>query len=103
MRSRIHLTQSVGSDQGVHLRGGHRGVAQELLNHPDVSAALKQMRGERMPEGVRGDVLGDVGLLGRGLENSPGALPADPASAGIQEQRRRAFPFAANAGLPRTT
>ena len=52
MRGGIDLPQGVGRDQRVHLRGGHRGMAQQLLDHADVRTALKQVGGKGMPEGV---------------------------------------------------
>src|SRR3954468_23637478 len=50
----VHLAQSVDRDQGVHLRGRHRGVAEQLLDHPDVGPAVEQVGGEGVPQGVRG-------------------------------------------------
>ena len=63
MAGRVHLTQSIDSDQGVDLCGRHRRMAEQFLHHADVCAAVEQMRGERMPQGVRGEVLGDACLL----------------------------------------
>ena len=54
VRGGVDLTQRVHRDQGVDLRGGHRSVPEELLHHADVRAALEQVGGERVPQGVRG-------------------------------------------------
>src|SRR5712675_1229923 len=43
-------------DVGVDLRGGDVGVAEKLLNQPQVRAALEQMRGERMAQDVRANL-----------------------------------------------
>ena len=48
-----HFPQCMDGDQGVDLRGGHRGVAEQLLHHPHIGAALQQVRGKRMPQHVR--------------------------------------------------
>ena len=52
----VHLAQPVGGDQRVQLGGGHRRVAEQLLDHPDVGAAVQQVGGEGVPQGVRADV-----------------------------------------------
>src|SRR6476661_10444576 len=39
----IHLTQTLHCHQRVDLGRGHRGVPQQLLDHPDVGAAVEQM------------------------------------------------------------
>ena len=38
---------------GIDLRGLHIGVAEQLLHGPDVLAALQQMCGEGMAQGMR--------------------------------------------------
>ncbi len=53
MGSGPHLAQGVHGDQRVDLRGGHRGVTQQLLHHPHVGPALQQVRGEAVPQHVR--------------------------------------------------
>lgn len=49
-------------DVRVDHRGADVGVAQELLNGADVGAVLEEVRGEGMPEGVTGGVLGKARL-----------------------------------------
>jgi hypothetical protein len=53
MAGRVHLAELVDRDEGVHLRGGDGGVAEQLLNDSDVGAAVQQVSGERVPQGVR--------------------------------------------------
>ena len=48
--------QALGGDVGVDLRGGRRGVAEDLLHAAQVGAALKQVRGGGVPDGVRARV-----------------------------------------------
>ena len=54
---------------GVDHRGSHSAVAQHLLHLADVVVRLPQMRGERVPQGVRRNPLGNAGLAGRRLDS----------------------------------
>ena len=51
--SRVHLAQPVDGDQRVDLRRGDRRVAEQLLHHPHVGAAVEQVRGVRVAQRVR--------------------------------------------------
>ena len=52
-------------------------MAEQLLHHADVGAAVEQVGRERVPQRVRGDVPGDPGALGRPELSSVGhGLPA---------------------------
>src|SRR5215218_1765385 len=42
----VHLAQPVDGDECVDLGGGHRGVAEQLLDDADVGAAVEQVGGE---------------------------------------------------------
>ena len=53
VRGGIDLAQGVRRDQGVDLRGGHGGMAQQLLHHADIRPALEQVRGKGVPQGMR--------------------------------------------------
>lgn len=54
-------TQSVlGSHMGVDHRGLQIGVAQQVLDGPDIISCLKQMGGKRMPQCVDGNPFGDI-------------------------------------------
>ena len=106
--AQIDLAQVVDGDQGVDLRRGHRGVAQQLLHHPDVGAAVQQVGGVGVPQGVRRHVGADAGPLGavrrivqalcrdsrppRVLRNRagvPGPRQASPGRARIRYARER--------------
>jgi hypothetical protein len=64
-------------DMGVDFGGLDIGVAHELLNHPDIGAAFKQMRGKTVAQGMAAGFLVDVGerqcpfdrLLKAGFQN----------------------------------
>src|SRR5215204_5222669 len=53
VRSEVYLAQVVDSHQCVDLRGGHGGVSEQLLDHPDIGTAVQQVGGEAVPQGVR--------------------------------------------------
>src|ERR671931_765620 len=57
MRAEVRLAHVVGRDVRVHLRRLDRGVAEHLLDASQVGAALDEMRGEGVPQGVRRHVL----------------------------------------------
>jgi hypothetical protein len=90
MRGSVDLAQPVDRDQGVDLRGRDRGVAEKFLDYPDVSPAVQHVRGERVPQGVRGYVGFRVqaGAAGGGAQHAPGALPGQAPAAGVEEDRR---------------
>lgn len=88
MRRCVDLTQSIRGDQRIDLGGGHGRVSQQLLNHPDVRPTLQEVGGEGMAQRVWRDIFGDIRLLGGGLKDGPRTLPADPATPGVEEQRR---------------
>src|SRR5206468_11072634 len=46
VRREVDLPEVLLRDQRVDLRGGHAGVPQQLLHHPDVRSTLQQMGGE---------------------------------------------------------
>ena len=56
----VYLAQGFGGDQGVDLGGGYRGMAQQFLDHAHVGAAFQQVRGEGVPQRVRGNVPVDL-------------------------------------------
>src|SRR5699024_12456024 len=55
-------SQALCADVRVDLRGGQRGVAEEVLDAAQVRAALDEMGRGAVAEGVRRDVAGDPGL-----------------------------------------
>lgn len=59
-----HPGQPVGGDMGIDLRRRDVGVAQQGLDHPQVSAAFQQVGGE----GVAQDVGADPGGVDAGVD-----------------------------------
>lgn len=57
----MNLAKTLVCDMRVDLRCGDRGVAEEGLDGADVGTVSEQVRCERMPQRVRGDVLRDTG------------------------------------------
>ena len=53
MRGGVDLSQLVHRHESVDLRGGHRGVSEQLLHDADVGAAVEQVGGEGVPQGMR--------------------------------------------------
>lgn len=77
MRLLIYIEQILRVDVGVPLRGGETGVAQQLLDGPEVSATLEKVGCKRVPE-----------RMGAGLGANSGALQApidDPPHGAIGE------------------
>ncbi len=81
MRGGVHLSEPVDRHQCVDLGGGHRGVAEQFLHHPNVGAAVEKVGCERMAQHVRGHT-GQTGPVGRRLQDLPGALPGQPGRPG---------------------
>src|SRR5207249_6325944 len=63
MKLPMHGTQVLAVHVGVELGGGEVGVAQHLLDRPQVSSALEQVRGEAVAQRMRRDTLGEPRLL----------------------------------------
>ena len=55
-------------DVEVNHRGGDVGVTEQILNRSNVDAALQQVGGETVAQGVKGRPLGNSGLVGGLLE-----------------------------------
>src|SRR3954464_8917096 len=70
----VDLAQMVGADPGVDLRRRHRSVAEQLLHHADVGAALEQVGRERVPHRVRRHVRAQPGPSRGLLEHGPRTL-----------------------------
>ena len=102
MRRGVDLAELVDRDQGVDLGGRHRGVAEQLLDHPNVGAAVEEVGCEGMAENVR-RYPGESGSFGGGLQHLPGALPGQPPAPGVEEHARgcRGRGRAGRAGLGR--
>ena len=64
MRPCVDLPDALARQVRVQLRGGDAGMAQQLLDHAQVRAALEQVRGETMPQRVRRHTRRQPGTLG---------------------------------------
>src|SRR5688572_6926755 len=60
MRLLVGLDQPVGVDGGIDLGRGKAGVAEELLDRPEVAAARQEVGRERVPEGMRRRGVGEA-------------------------------------------
>jgi hypothetical protein len=63
MCSGVDLAQLADVEFGIDLRGVQVGVAQELLNVPDVHAVFEHVRGARVPEEVATARAADLGFF----------------------------------------
>lgn len=77
---------------GVDLSGRKVGVAQHLLNCPEIGTTFQEMGREAVPKGVRSYPFGDAGPLGSTLHDAPGTYPRERLAARIQEDPPPALP-----------
>ena len=70
----------------VDLRGGHAGVPEQFLHGAHVRAALDQVRGKGMAQGVRMEWFGDAGPLPGCFDDFPYRLPRDALAAFVEKQ-----------------
>src|SRR5919108_2211811 len=71
---------------GVELGGREIGVAEHLLDRPQVTAARQQMGGERMPQRVRAHPVAESRGLGMTQNDLVEPLPRQRAAAEVEEQ-----------------
>ena len=53
-------------DMGIDHGGLHVSMPEQFLHGPHIVAGFQQLRGERVPQGMAGDVFGDPGQASRG-------------------------------------
>ena len=102
MGRQIDLAEVVDGDQGVDLRGGHRGVTEQFLHHPDIGTALKQVGGEGVPQGVRGNVFSDVGFVRPAFKMVQALCRLILPPRALRNRAGVPLPLAASRGRPRT-
>ena len=78
MMASVNLPQSFARDMRVDLRRRDVGMAEHGLDRTQVSAVFQQVRGKRMPQGMRRDVAVDPRLPGAALDNLPETLACQP-------------------------
>src|SRR2546423_5646945 len=93
MTGRVDLTQPVDRHTGVDLGGRGRTVTEQLLHGADVGAAVEQVGGEGMTQGVRGDAAAQAGAFGDRDQYGPCALAGQAAAGGVEEQGPRVTGF----------
>src|SRR3954451_11977050 len=71
----------------VDLGRGDRGVAEQLLDGPEVGAAVEQVGREGVAQGVRGDAAVDRGVARPHPQAAPDVGGREPA-AGLREEER---------------
>src|SRR4051794_15095927 len=92
MAAGVDLAQSVDGDQRVHLGRRHRRVPEQFLHDADVGAAVEQVRGEGVPQGVRRHLRRQPCALRRRPQDGPRALPGQRPATDVEEQRAAAHP-----------
>ena len=92
MGGRVDLAQPVDGDQRVDLGGGHRACpSSSCTTRTSAPPSSRWVANEC--RSVCGEISSrDAGPLGGRPQHRPGALPRQPAAAGVEEQRRRAAP-----------
>lgn len=80
------LAQEFAVQVGVDLRGGDAFVAEHLLHGAQVGAALHQVGGEGVTEGVGRDGLGDAGLLYQVFDDQEDHHAGEAAAPPVEEQ-----------------
>src|SRR5947208_5008558 len=95
MRALVDLDESLRRYVRVPLRGGERGVAEQLLDAAQVGAHVEKMRGEAVPQGVRMHVAlrpADERIL---REVARDGARGEPPAAAIEQERRSTAELAA--------
>src|SRR2546425_5740269 len=93
MKLPMHGAQVLAVHVGVELGGGEVGVAQHLLDRPQVSSALEQVRGEAVAQRMRRDTLGEPSLLCGAPDDRPRSDARQRRAAGIEKQDPPALPL----------
>src|SRR5690606_18618958 len=83
----IHAEQALPGGVRVDLRGGERRVPEQLLHREQIRAPFEQMRGERVPQRVRGQASRARRDLERLLHEGLDRTGREPPPAGVHEER----------------
>ena len=86
MRLVVDVLELLFDEVGVHLRGGYIGMTEHFLYRMDVRAVFEQVRGERVAQCVRRDVLLNARLLLVELDYLPEALTGHALTADIDKE-----------------
>lgn len=88
MMSPVYFSQPVLLNVRVSLGGGYVRMTQQFLNGTKIRTTLKQVSCERVPQGVRRELLRDTCLQPPLPENLPKPHPREPPAGWIQEDMR---------------
>src|SRR5689334_14940755 len=89
----MHLPKVVAVHVRVDLRRRDAGMAEHLLDRPEICPALEQMCREGMPERMGRDVLRDAGAIDVMLQDLPGAHPGQRSAARVEKENAFRLPF----------
>ena len=88
----VNLNQFLHRDVCINLRGREARVAEEFLYVAQVGAAVQEVRGERVAQGVRADVVYPGSLLYVLVNHAPDRARGDARALVVQEEGVR-FPL----------
>jgi hypothetical protein len=80
------LAQEFAVEVGIDLGGGNAFVAEHFLDGAEVGAAFHEVGGERMTEGMRGDIFCDTGLPDQVFEEQEDHLPRKLAAPSVEKE-----------------
>ena len=66
----VHFFHLIVGHMRVNLRRRNRGMTKQGLHGSDISSREQQVRGKRMAQGMRGDVLGNTSFFCIALDDS---------------------------------
>jgi hypothetical protein len=78
MRLVVHSPKPSDRHVRIELSGGQGGVAQELLDDPQISTALEQMRRRAVPQAMWADVRCSVDCRDRLMHHGAGLALIEP-------------------------
>jgi len=76
-----------GAGSVIPHRGARVGAGGGFLRIPQRHPGVERGGNERVPQGMRADVLGDPGAAGHPADDPGGAMPVQPPPVGGEEQR----------------
>src|SRR5919109_5608172 len=85
----INRLQTAGAHMGVLLCRRQAGVPEQLLDNPEISPRIEEVRGKRMSKGMGADPLQLSDLGRRTRDDGTHAAHTQPSDTRVQEQRLR--------------
>src|SRR3954468_18566658 len=87
MGPRVDLPDPLAREGGVELVRGDTRMSEQLLDDPQIRAALEEMGREGMAERVRRDIAGEPRPTGGGADHRERLLSGEPTTPIAEEQR----------------